>query len=516
MWKFVSPNKNQQMEVYQISYPWVPKYIRYAILLIITFVTLSANGIYPGITTNMYSDLGVYAEPYTMATNAMFIGIGGGFLLITRFATRFSGKSLLVTGLIMMMLMNLICATTSSPFLTVAASLVLGFCKVLALGQLYLAWLMIWSKKMEPARVYPFLYFMALAGAYFLTWLTAWFAYLYSWRYSYIIIFILLIFSIVLALIFFENHKLKKKIPLYQLDIPGLLLLIGSLMLINYVAVYGKVEDWFESSAIRGASFAALIAMILFIKRELALKRPILNLNLFKIPNITVGLFLFILLGFFTPSTFQSALSGNILHFELIRNAEINLYVIPGLVAGSIFTFFWYKKNYDGHLLLIMGFSAFVTYHIMMYNQFVNDLSIAHFIIPSVFKGFALAILYTSIGLYATANLPIPVTLKVVGLILIVRSFLGPGVISGLYSYFLYAETKTHLSALANEIDANDSLIHQHEDFMGYYQYILQQGNLTALKEISGSVIIFGLFIIILLIVTLVYRKIKKGLFTIS
>src|ERR1044072_3788935 len=161
------------MEINQIFYAWVPKYVRYAILLLMVFVALCANGVYLGITTNMYSDLGVYSEPYAMATNAMYIGMGIGFLFVIRLAVRFSGKLGVIVGFIMMLLMNVICATTSNPFLAVAASLVLGFTKVLVLGQIYLAWLMIWSTKGEASRVYPFFYFIALAGLNFMTWLTA-------------------------------------------------------------------------------------------------------------------------------------------------------------------------------------------------------------------------------------------------------------------------------------------------------------------------------------------------------
>ena len=504
------------MELNQIFYEWVPKYLRFAILLLMVLVALCANGIYLGITTAMYSDLGVYAEPYTMASNALYIGMGAGFLLAIRFVTRFSGKSMVVTGFIMMLLMNLVCATTSNPYLTVAASLVLGSSKILALGVLYLAWSTIWSEKVEAAKVYPSFYFIALAGLYFFTWLTTYFSYLYSWRYAYIAIGVLLILCIVLAIIFFENHKLKKTIPLYQLDVPGLLLLITSLMLVNYVAVYGKVKDWFGSDSIFAALLAAVITMLLFIKRGLAVKRPILNFNLFKNVNVTTGLFLFLLLGVFTPAIFQSALSTNVLHFEAIRNAEINLFLIPGILVGCVFTFFWYRKNSDSYLLIILGFSAFVLYHIMMYTRFVNDLNIADFLIPSFVKGFALAILYISIGIYATANLPIPQTLKVVGLILVVRSFLGPGIISGLYNYYLYADTNRHLSTLASEIDANELMIFQHSDFSGYFKYILQQANLAALKEISGAIIIFGLSITFLMIVIFTYRKIKEKCFSTS
>jgi len=480
------------------------------------FVLLCANGVYLGITTEIYSDLAVYPEPYTMATNALYIGMGSGMLIFLRLGARFNPKPLIVTSFSMLLLMNFICATTDNPSIAVAASLLLGFSKMLAMGFLYLAWGSVWSKNLDATRIYPSFYFLALAGLNFITWLTTHFSYLYSWRYAYIVIFILLVSCIVLALVTLENFKLPKKIPLYQLDIPGLLLLIVSMMLLNYVAVYGKVEDWFTSQAISVAAFGAVITMLLFVKRELSLKRPVIDLNLFKLSTVSVGLFLFLLLGALTPTTFQSALSGNILHFELIRNAELSLYLIPGILAGSILTFVWYKKGLDNNVLIILGFSSIVLYHIIMYNQFVNDLGILHFVIPSFFRGFALITLYVSIALYAVKNLPLPSTLKIVGLILIVRSFLATGVASGLYNYLIYAHTNTHLSTLASQIDANDPMLLQQGNFAGYYKYILQQANLSALKELSGSIIIFGLSIVVILIVVQAYRKIKKGLFATS
>src|SRR4026208_741466 len=136
------------------------------------FVLLCANGIYLGITKEMYSDLGVYSEPYTMATNALYIGMGSGILISLRLAARFNPKILIVTSFSMLLLMNFICATTDSPILAVAASLVLGFSKMLAMGYLYLAWASIWSKNLDATRAYPSFYFLALAGINFITWLT--------------------------------------------------------------------------------------------------------------------------------------------------------------------------------------------------------------------------------------------------------------------------------------------------------------------------------------------------------
>jgi len=180
--------------------------------------------------------------------------------------------------------------------------------------------------------------------------------------------------------------------------------------------------------------------------------------------------------------------------------------------AGCLLTFFWYKKKYQGHLVFIIGFSAIVLYHIMMYTRFVNDLNMADFFIPSFLRGFALATLYISIGLYVTAGLPIPATLKVVGFILIVRSFLATGITSGLYNYFLYAGTNRHLSGLASAIDANKPLAWQQAGVAAYPKYMLQQASLGTLKELSGNIIIFGIILVALLAVVYAIGKLRKAL----
>ena len=45
------------MEVKPLFYAWVPPYARYAILTLLTFVALCVNGVFSGITIDMYSDL---------------------------------------------------------------------------------------------------------------------------------------------------------------------------------------------------------------------------------------------------------------------------------------------------------------------------------------------------------------------------------------------------------------------------------------------------------------------------
>jgi MFS family permease len=498
------------MELKDLFYSWVPIWIKLPVLFFLFFVLLSANGIYLGNSTDMYSGLGVYPEPFSEAFNAVYIGMGLGLMIEVRLKRRFSNKTLLLWGLSMMLLMNIVCMVTGNPGLVVAACLVLGFTKMAAFMEVYLIWIFIWSKKADRSRVYPFVYLTALSGSYFFTWFTTRLAYTYNWRYAYIGILILVLICLLLSLILVENHPLKRRFPLYQMDWQGMFLLLAALLLINYVAVYGRVEDWFGSDKIKAALILLPVAVFGFIRRELTVRRPLLPFRLFRASGFRKGLFLFLLLGIFLPSSIQSLFTAGILHFESIRNAELNLYMIPGLAAGAVIAFAWYYYKRNPDILLFSGFLAFVIYYILLYVQLAAGLGLQNFWLLSLIKGFGLVILYISIGLYTIATFQMDTVLTAAGVMIIVRSFLGSGIFSGLYSYFLYAGRIKHLDHLAGLTAAGDYLADQRVGPEAYYQLMQQQAALTASKEMTGTIILIGLVILGGIFLSQVIRGVEK------
>lgn len=496
------------MELQDLFYKWVPLYLRLPVLFLIFFVVLVSNGVYLGNSAEMYSGLGVYTEPFTEAYNAIYIGMGLGLIFHMRLKLRFSNKTLLLWGLTVLLMMNTVCATTSNTTVFVSACFILGFTKMSALVEVYVIWMYIWSKKLDTSRMYPFVYFTALAGIHLITWLTTWLAYHYNWRFAYIWILILILLSLLSALLLVENHPLKKKYPLYQLDHIGLFLLSGSMLLLNYAAVNGMVEDWLSSKKISCALFGSLITLILFIKWELTIKRPMFDLKMFQRPNFRTGLLYFLILGLFLPGTFQSAFSGGILHYEMVRNMELNLYMVPGIIAGCLLCYFWYYYGLDAELLIIAGFGLFVSYHIMMYNSFATSFSINDFWLPSVVKGFATAVLYIALGLYTTRALGIHLIMSAAGAMILVRSFLGSGICSALYTYFLYARRITHLDYLAGNNDAGNFI--SKEQGTNYLISMQQQATLTASKELSGYIIIAGIALLVILVTRLAYHRLTR------
>ena len=492
------------MELKDLFYKWVPIWVRLPVLYLIFFVVLTCNGVFPGNTTDMYSGLGVYPEPFTEAANAIYIGMGIGILIVVRLKRRFSNKTLLLYGLTMMLLMNFVCMISSNPGIVVAACLLLGFCKISAFIEVYLIWVYTWSKTFDRSRVYPFLYFTALPGTYLLTWLTCRLAYFYNWRYAYIIVLMLILLCILFTLIFVENHPLRRIFPLYQMDVLGILYLLSTFLLVNYIAVYGKVEDWFQSDRIKGAMVLFPITLFAFLRREMRVKRPLVPFRILRTRAFHKGLFFFLVLGVFLPSSIQSSFTGGILRFEAFRNTELNLYLIPAMFVGAVFAFCWYYYKKDPDVLLFTGFLAFVAYYFLLYQRLATGLGLEDFWLPSLMKGFAVITLYVCIGLYTVASFQPPDLFTAAAFMVITRSFVGSGIFTGLYSYFIYAGTVRHTDRLADLTATGDYI--QNETAAAYLRTIQQQASLAAFKELTGWILLFGMLVLACLAISIIFR----------
>ncbi len=494
------------MELKDLFYKWVPVWVKLPVLFILFFTLLTCNGVYLGNTTDMYSGLGVYPEPFTEAYNAIYIGMGLGLLIEFRLKRRFSNKTLLLYGLIMMLAMNVVCMITSNPGVTVAACLILGFCKMAAFFEVYIIWLYIFSKKLDRSRIYPFLYIVALPGTYLVTWATTWLSYLYNWRYAYVAVLMLIGLCILLSLLFAENHPIRRIYPLYQMDWLGVLLLLSTLLLINYIVVYGKVEDWFESDRIKAAFVVLPVTLLGFIRREIRVKRPFVPFRIMKSPWFHKGQFFFLVLGVFLPSTIQSSFTGGILHFEAIRNTELNLYMIPAMAIGAVFAYIWYYFKRDPDVLLFVGFLSFVLYYFLLYQRLALGLGLDDFWLPSLFKGFAIILLYICIGLYTVASFQLPDILTAAGFMIITRSFLSGGIFTGIYSYFVYSGTVKHIDRLAGLTASGDYVLNQAP--AAYVRTIAEQATLASFKEMTGFILLFGILTLALILSSMVYRSI--------
>ncbi len=104
---------------------------------------------------------------------------------------------------------------------------------------------------------------------------------------------ILITLTAVVLLTMNSKARFTKKIPLYQVDWAGYLLYVSFILISGYVLVYGRQLGWFGSRLILILSLSNLAILFLFIIRELKIKRPLINLQIFKTKILLLAFYFF-------------------------------------------------------------------------------------------------------------------------------------------------------------------------------------------------------------------------------
>ena len=136
----------------------------------------------------------------------------------------------------------------------------------------------------------------------------------------------------------------------------GLLWLTLGLGGFQLVLEQGQQEDWFSSSFIRWASGISIVSLILFVRQELSIRHPAVDLRVLRHKALFAGSLYSIVLGFglygavFIIPVFAQAQ----LHFTATKTG---LMLLPGSIASAVVMVMFGKflKNYDQRVLIATG-----------------------------------------------------------------------------------------------------------------------------------------------------------------
>ena len=99
-----------------------------------------------------------------------------------------------------------------------------------------------------------------------------------------------------------EEREEKRKRSLHFDGIGFALLSIGMCSM-QIVLDRGQIDDWFGSNFITGLAIICILALILFVVRELTAREPIVEFSLMKNPNFAIGTALMFMTGFVQVGT---------------------------------------------------------------------------------------------------------------------------------------------------------------------------------------------------------------------
>lgn len=210
-----------------------------------------------------------------------------------------------------------------------------------------------------------------------------------------------------------SKARFTKKIPLYQVDWVGYLFYVSFILISGYILIYGRQLGWFDSPLIVLLSFSNLIILMLFVIRESKLKRPLINLQIFKDKNFVIGLLLLFSFYIFKGSTglaygYLEAILGN----DPISTIPIWIAVIVGTVLSMFVTSRFVLMGFNLIRIIIVGFGFMALYYACMILFVSVQGETIHFILPMFIYGVATGVLFVPIVSFTSSAAPPKIALN--------------------------------------------------------------------------------------------------------
>jgi len=218
---------------------------------------------------------------------------------------------------------------------------------------------------------------------------------------------LLIILALIILLTMNSKARFTKKIPLYQVDWIGYILYISFILIVGYILVYGRQLGWVDSQLLLNLSGGCLIILFLFIIRELKLKRPLLNLRIFKSANFVTGLLLLFAFYIFKGSTgLAYGYIEVILGTDPLSTIPIWTAVISGTIISMFITARFVLMGYKLIRIIIVGFGIMALYYTCMILFVSVQGETTDFILPLFVYGVATGVLFVPIVFFTASSAP--------------------------------------------------------------------------------------------------------------
>ena len=470
---------------------WVPKLGMLLMIIILLMAILLANPVNMGLVGQMVGSTGLMTEYFSWANYATSIGMAVTIPMIIRIKARFRSKEIMIGSLVTMALLSFVIATTQSPEVVVVSSLIFGMAKMVSMIEVIIPLMFVISPKGERGRFYsvfyPFVIILAQLGG--MTTSTA--ALGIGWQSVHMYTSAILLSLALVCVVIMHNQRFSRKMPLYQMEWPSVLMFTGSLIGMAYVMAFGKQQAWFQSSSITCTAIGSVVLMVFLILRQQGLKRPYLTFGFFKSSGIKVSMLLLAGLGMFMSAGYiQSVYTSAILGYNWVTSSSLGLMSIPGIAIAGFVAFHWTKNKMPLKMLIFSGFSAYVLGLVMLYFMMVPGLNIESFLLPQILSGYGMCTLFIAIWIYAMGNIPPAQIMTSIGVILVFRTFFVTAFFGSIITWVHYQLQWQSVNNLAVYFDSG---LMSNNPGLGNYGSMQLSAILAANKTLLGYLIIAGI-----------------------
>ncbi|WP_426478439.1 MFS transporter [Chryseobacterium sp. CBSDS_008] len=470
---------------------WVPEWIARSVIFTILMTCLYSFALY----THPATIMGFYGVESTDIQYAMVVIYGStvAFLALDfRMVKYFTPRKYLLAALAVNAVCSLICFYTRSWTILITVQFIQGITCALMSGIV----LNMIFPRLESVRArvigYTILYggiqiSVPLYSVYYSIML---YFFDFNWLFYGLIVLLVIVTGMVMVTM---NGKARfyKKIPLYQVDWIGYLFYITFILITGYILVYGRQLGWFGSPLVTFLSLFNILVLFVFITRELKLKRPLINLQIFKTRNFVIGLLLLFTFYIFKGSTglaygYLEIILGN----DPLNTIPIWIAVIAGTVIGMFVISRFVLMGYNLIKIIIAGFGMMALFYVYML-LFVSVGGETGDFIPALFiYGFATGVLFVPIVSFTTSAAPpkIAVNASLVGILARFTGFTSSLALNNELQLYTKASATEKIRENMNETDPQLSIVLQN-----VYQTYMNAGNDMYTAKNSSAGYISGL-----------------------
>ncbi|MES2239527.1 MAG: MFS transporter [Bacteroidota bacterium] len=471
---------------------WVPNWAIIIILFVCLLHSMILLGVYTSNVTYAASFLDIEPEDLQFGMCVTYGTLLASILIESRFSSFFPTKNYL------MAVYSLIAITiVSSAYVNNYAVFLLfrvfeGI--LMALPVITIRQLLIERFHSKNAIIigFSFYYGALLLSTPFIMNIAVWFLDNYDWKYMLYVSGMLQVLNVFLIMITFRGHRITKKIPLYQIDWISYLLVLTSILSGAYFFVYAEKKYWFESSQMVLVVVVSLITAGLFVFKELSVKRPSFNFEVFRYANLRTGFLLFFL--FYISRATLSLCHGamfSIWNWDPSRVAAVQYINGFGNVIGLVLAAFCLMKAVPTKYIFIMGFSFLAIFHFWFSFLFVPDIALADIVIPYILQGIAVGLLFVPLILFTTSSVPVKMATSS-GIIGVAGRFWGSTIGFCIMQNAVAFLQKKHFLKFSQFVTANSS---ETQDAIAKYTqsfvakgYSADNANSLALKKVFSSI----------------------------
>ncbi|MCC9138331.1 MFS transporter [Pontibacter silvestris] len=440
---------NQALPVFK---SWVPEWLIRASIFLVLLPSMFILGIYAANITQAAGYYGIEPTDIQYSIVIYYAALAAFFPMEQRFFSYIATRNYFIIGTILLITCNAIFYFSKSPVVFISLRFLEG---VLGSGVVGTCITLIFSRmQTERSRAmgYSVFYGILLSSSPLAMLVAAWVLEYFEFNVLYKALLFLQIPGALLLILIMNNVRIKRRIPLVQLEWVSYVFYSLLLCLVGYVLVYGQQLNWLEDSRIWGSLIAIVFLIAFFIIRQRTIKRPYLNLNIYKYRNFRIGIILMVIFYVcrsttsVTSSFFANALGMDPIHISYVMLANLLGIVLSLAVTGR---FILLKKSM--RMIWLTGFGFLLIFHVWMYFLFSTQANATSFILPLFMQGLGSGVLMVSIVVFTVSSVPAPISGSASATGVSYR-FLGFSMSMALISFFGLQQRSIHYQSFQQHV----------------------------------------------------------------